>query len=411
MQIVFGLGRQIVGMTVDRACSYAIDPLIDAPVSGSTLASLSDLNYNQVAYGAGAQAFRVIPANSDYVLTNLDVTSATLDETNKVSKVLNSNDVARILIDGGVAGAKIYEQGLSPGAGFKQVEFIDYKAGSLGAHVVNAILSAISGKSPGSTTQKYWLTNNANSSAPAASRNPSIFLPVDLSGVSAMHGNGIGAPATLISPRHYICADHYQPGNPITFQRPDGSFQTVAKTVGKRINNVDFYIGHLSAPVTGCSIFKILPDDVYTYVPSLSGPVDAQGYIVMSWLPLLFRNMYSITGKSEPSLTIFMANSQVITADPSAIKVSFSEPNGTSAIYPWQVIQALGGDSGSPAFMYVNGEPVLVSTQTKATHGSGLQPFRSQINTAMNELATSAGDPLAGTYALQSADFSMFTPY
>jgi hypothetical protein len=65
----------------------------------------------------------------------------------------------------------------------------------------------------------------------------------------------------------------------------------------------------------------------------------------------------------------------------------------------------IGGDSGNPAFLIVNGEPVLVTTWTFGGAGAGpnYAAIRSQIDTAMTTLG--------GGYTTTAVSLTGFTAY
>jgi hypothetical protein len=71
------------------------------------------------------------------------------------------------------------------------------------------------------------------------------------------------------------------------------------------------------------------------------------------------------------------------------------------------------GDSGSPIFMGINGEAVLLGNM----YGQGGQlgvnygDFISQINAALVATATASGDANPSQYAVKTADLSGFTAY
>lgn len=72
----------------------------------------------------------------------------------------------------------------------------------------------------------------------------------------------------------------------------------------------------------------------------------------------------------------------------------------------------IGGDSGSPVFWLIGGQLCLVGVWSMT--GGILQSLIGQedaLNSKMNELAASAGDAAAGTYAVSTVDLSGFTYY
>jgi len=77
----------------------------------------------------------------------------------------------------------------------------------------------------------------------------------------------------------------------------------------------------------------------------------------------------------------------------------------------WGEDRVIAGDSGGPSFISINNELVLICAQNGFGGSTNFSVFITEINAAMNNLATAAGDPDAGTYALNHPDLSEFTDY
>jgi hypothetical protein len=74
-------------------------------------------------------------------------------------------------------------------------------------------------------------------------------------------------------------------------------------------------------------------------------------------------------------------------------------------LLPWHN-QIRGGDSGSPQFFLVNGDPILMASHATVADAANISTHTAQINTAMNSLAGTVD-----TYALSHPTLSAFNTY
>ena len=192
---------------------------------------------------------------------------------------------------------------------------------------------------------------------------------------------GIGG-ITLISPRHVIGASHTgmpSVGTTYHFVTADNVVCVRTVTAAVNIGTTDVRIGILSSDVdAGIDFCRVLPDAWAAKLPTLSTRHIACARI---------NRQQKLAVHELHSLTIYSAYLQQPLG---ATRAGFHVP-------------AVSGDSGSPLFLVVNGEMVLMAT----LYSSGSGPFVTAHRAAINAAMTSLG----GSYQLTDADLSSFTTY
>lgn len=301
--------------------------------------------------------------------------------------------------------------------------FRSYAEGSLGHHITQTILDMVDGVPANDTTKNLFVSNNYSLTSPAAVRNPDVFTgDIDLSAISIINGTSSGGyvhQGMLISPRHIITATHFQTGNVVVFMRPDGSFVTA--NVVSRSNHVggaltyngitDVTVAYLDTEITGITPFKLLPSDWRDYLPTgyREAAYGSADYKTVK-LPCLTKTAHKASGASGDQISI---NEVVELNDTEYGLSALTQTHGYYTVLDSSRFYSkiVGGDSGSPNFFLINGEKVLLMSYHTAGAGRHYGDLATEINTAMNALATAAGDPAAGTYAVNTVDLSGFTSY
>lgn len=192
---------------------------------------------------------------------------------------------------------------------------------------------------------------------------------------------------TLVSPRHIVGAEHFQPGSSVSFLKKDGTIVSRSVTARQNVGlsnaldgyDTDVVVCLLDSDVPSDIDFaKILPTDYSDYLPGLANGV-----------PCLCLD------QEEKAL----------------VGDFFSTVNGVHFKYP-QIEQRkaffelkIHGDSGNPAFLIINDELVLVTTWTFG--GNGLGPNYTDIADQINTTMTNLG----GGYTLTEVDLSGFPTY
>lgn len=240
-----------------------------------------------------------------------------------------------------------------------------------------------------------------NHIAPSYTRNASLWAVDYVQALTALSpwnsSTGPTKAGVLVSPRHVLFATHFTPatGCTIRFVAADGTVcdRTLSAVQSLTVTDApnlypDITVGVLDSDVAaGISFAKIFSATAITSkLPNLNvyhlpaaGTDQEEKLLVRNWV-----NMPTTTGA-----TAYCA---------------FQAPGNTgddinrSAFYE----NFVSGDSGSPQFVFVNGEMVLLAALTFGGGGSGtsVTAFASSINTAMTALG--------GGYQLTEIDVSTF---
>lgn len=269
-----------------------------------------------------------------------------------------------------------------------------FATGSLRKHITDAIDSALAGKTASTALAIFSTQDHAT---PSYVRNASCWgasWASALTSLSPWNSESSNTKAgTLISPRHVLFATHYLPavGATMRFIKTDGTVVTrtlssLSSLTQTQFAYPDLTVGKLDSDVpSGIEFARVLPDTWANYLPSLTS------YFVPCVCTdqeekLLVREVTAIPSATSPYALVQMTSSV------DAQRRAFYE-------------DIVGGDSGNPAMLVVNGQLVLLTVWTYGGSGSGtsIMAFKSAINTAMTTLG--------GGYTLTNADFSGFTSY
>lgn len=428
--IVFGEGLTLRGPTPSESMQFTVveNPTIVSPsetpftdrdadfavISGA----LTENNFNILASES-----LVYPGAPEYSSETPDV--AAVDSAGRVTRV--SNGAARILAHmPKPLGTRVFERTMV-GSGTLQPAnyFKNYVTGSLGKHISDAVFGMVDGLSPGDATQNFLTASNNSLTSPSVTRNPNLFASaLDLSAISVLNDNYAGAgtymhPAMLISPRHVIGSTHFQPGATVVFLTPGGEYRTARIIL--RQNHVggaemynglsDVQVAYLDTEITGITPFKFLPSNWRNYLPTAyrEVPYGTSEYKQVK-IPCLAKTAHRQDGSVANRLGV----TEVIEMDDGLLSLSaMVVSSALETVLPTRAwyATAVGGDSGGPLIVPVDGEAVLLSAYWTGGGGSNYAGLVTHINAAMNALAAGAGDPDAGTYAVQTVDLSGFTSY
>ena len=201
---------------------------------------------------------------------------------------------------------------------------------------------------------------------------------------------------TLITPRHVISAEHYRMeiGNTIRFVDVNGVVYTrtiIGKAtspdyVGFPVYKPDFRIYTLNSPLpSAISPCKVVPEDFGNYL--------VNNHLNRPPALLLDQEEKALVGDMRYGGETFGFAYPI-----ESTRLLFSEP-------------LIPGDSGNPAFLIVDGEPVLLTVFTRGGPGSGTAI--ADYHTVLNAMIV-ASDEVAGVstgHTLTSADFSAYPDY
>jgi hypothetical protein len=199
--------------------------------------------------------------------------------------------------------------------------------------------------------------------------------------------------ATLITRKHFICAEHYQipVGQTIKWVTADNTIISRTVTALTRISN-DLEIGTLDSEVPSSIGFaKMLPSNWRGKVGDPYGSTTINGVTVYwtSHFPTFFFNQYAEACVADLNET---TNFTIL---------SFHETSVTehSEFFPTWEGPIISGDSGQPCFLLINGDPVLLTTWFGAGGGVDFSQYLTQINAYITP------------YSVTQADLSAFNTY
>lgn len=419
MNIIYQPGGKILrGVKQSEDLSYAV---VETPTAqgGTTLlnVAIKDVLFTQTDGAGTDNNFRIMaqpsfaavgPATFSVVASSTGI--CTVDSAGNVARTADGSCAVNITSG---SSSKQYSRSMVRSSGATVYQQTGHTAGSLSAHVATAIDMAISGKQAGIATQNIFNGANYSTTSPSGTRNPGLFSALDFSASSfaVSSRNGSAAfPVHLISSRHIIFATHIGPGvgNTITWLGADNMFRSAALGSIAAINGpTDVSIGYLSAPITGISPYKVFPSTYRSQLPLVVTTAISSAIKV----PVLSLLWDGATNQTRVCIIPYMRGGGF-----SGSSAFWTDVEGyaSGSYAPWSSAIA-GGDSGSGIFFPLNGAPILVAAFYAVTFSSGIaamySDYISTINAAMNTLATAAGDPAAGTYALSHPDLSGFTSY
>lgn len=380
----------IIGST--PADDFTLAPYQDNETFGATTPSqvvINDLTLTAQTSASSISKQSLLastsPDNPALVFTSETEAVCSVNSNGKVTR--NADGVCTVRCRG-KTGSRKHTQTLTLAGGITTYDSIDaFGAGSLREYLHDQTVSALSGVTAGSTSQRafaaggyvYDSVNTSNFLFNAAQ------MPADiLASVLATPG----APAnskTWISPHHYISAL--------------GTLHGTLPAAGRRLLGVDTIVWWSATPWGG-SLAKVLPANWLDYAPD--SPIGGTSYVGTGLY--CFARMYNLYDVPEHYWVMPVEYSKNPFQAGHALRGFQKQKTSGDPL-------ANGGDSGSPVFCGIGGDLVILShVSSQGLVGyDRLSGMITEINSAMNELAVEAGD--AGSYALQTVDISGFTSY
>ena len=428
--IIFDVAKTIHGLNRDENFSYSItlDPtILPAVVDETNVTGDATWLFNQSEATLDNRVINITPSslggNYGYLMLQGEPEVIVDSAGNVISvqekyAIANSGKSIEVIISSSVAGAKRYESTISAPQNYTvDYEFQSFAAGSLGQHLTDQMLAMIIGHTSNTdAAQIYWATHDPSDlDNPIATLNPTRFCSeVDLSGFSVMRTGLIDDryPVSLISDRHVIGSEHtgISVGDKIVFQKNNGVFvSALVSALDLTSVNDDTFIALLDTVVADANLipFKLMGQHwEYTYAPALHGiPQNVNAKITA--MPTLTKRMHNRSGAWESWISINGTTSNTASLDlanPGTMSISqLTVPSGL-ALWSNEIIP---GDSGSPNFFMINGEPILISHNSAVGGSDSFSNSVSEINAAMNALSGVA----QGTYAVEHPDLSEFISY
>lgn len=374
------------------------------------------------------QSFATVDNNFKVALS---VGATLANESPSVCSVDGSGNVILTNPAGGMAsvalvipglGSRRYTQQLArvPSAPTVYTGVQSIAAGSLLKYLIDQADALCAACTPGAAQQRYWV--NADGSGGV---NPANMLKrTDVVGWTPLNIDHISNSPRYLTPHHTTTAAHLAGvGSSSRFwTTPEGNnvYETTPSTIvctrdpngnitwqgpankWLKVLDSDVLIEYKTATYSG-ALTKLLPANFRSYLPTCDPMVR---------IPAWVRRTNITTGADYWTQQLDMWRYGQFVAPVSPIRAGFAQPhsNGGGSVL-W------GGDSGSPAFLGINGEAILF---TSISYGGAyvvgsnqhiLSDMIPAINAAMQSMAQAAGDVSYASYAVQTADLSGFPAY
>ena len=335
-----------------------------------------------------------------------------VDSSGRVAKV--SNGTCLILVQS-KKDSLVFQQPIS-GTPLVSTRLQQYVAGSLARHVSDAMASLVAGKTPDDATLLNYSTYSGDYPSLTIARNPQNFAAgIDLTGMSVARSDlSTGYwPACLVSKRHYIAANHVTGANfSFCWLAADGTQVRATALSHTNIAGTDLHVGYLDQDMpASIKRFKVLPANFRSYLPS-SGTY---------WLPSLSKRQVVGNDASAAINTPKYDALRVLPVKFIDTESTYYGSNGHYAYVPvigkldpadplraWQV-PLHSGDSSGPSWLLINGEAVLLGHYAEVTGAPHLGDYITQVEAAMNSLASAQGD--GTSYSLTKISLAGFNAY
>ena len=381
--LLVSLTNYEVARTVSGTVEQVTDK--DAVINRTTGATLYRDQQMQLSY-IGAPGVPVVWSSSDEAVATVDsdgfVTHRTTGSTT-ITATVGAQSLQKVLIL--TVSTPLIAEGL-----------VDYVAGSFAKSASDAVDDLLEGKSVVTALKLFTTQDHVT---PAYVRNGD-FWGASLGNAlcAIIPWNTSGGPTragVAISDLHIIFAAHYQIGVGATVRFVLADNTVISRTLVSRKTHPlytgsstgfahDLTVGLLDSSLPAEVVpVKILPADYQDYLPGLSAQ------------------------RSIPALCLDQEEKGLV-SDLISLSTwaSFSYPHRVNWEKRNEFFETkIGGDSGNPAFLIVNGELVLLTVWTfgGAGHGTPINKEAAAIQTMMNQLG--------GNRTLVRADLSGFTNF
>lgn len=355
-----------------------------ASSSNSTILDRDITTYTGATYDRGyhVDALEIVPETFSPTdeWESLDPSIATITSDGEVTRV--TDGTARVLRHTRLVTKSVQLPVLRISSEFDQ--FTGYTTGTLAKHITDAITTRIVSKD----VSHCPLFSTKNHDTFTYTRNTSRWLSgVDLTCLPVWKTYWLGKlPGVLITPRHVLFCQHQ------AWYSGDVKFVTSGNAVVTRtvidqaaVPGLDYRIGKLDSDVPGTIIpVKTLPINWFTFLPSWTSYYNLPAL----WVDQL-ANAHIVESIAHVSSSGY----------PASISNSTPVDTGLLPFYKYPV----SGDSGSPVFVIVNNQLVLLHVNPHAGPNSG----DSNVQDAINAILTSLG----GGHQLTELSLTGFPDY
>lgn len=409
------------GLTSTEDMVVSIEELPYNIGGGIVSQTVKDIDYQMVDGGTTDNNFRVAVADSPVMpgaSLHVSPESAGACKIDASGLVTRISDGECAVIVNAKSGVRRVSRFMKRAAGSPYpVGVNSFLAGSLRKYLRDQQIAALSGVTPGSASQRAHVYQNNI----AAGNGETVAM------------NGVFGP---VNPDNFLRAQTKPGFDPLPIDLLDSALATAGATIESRVwLSAHHYITGLggkhglnagpsyrliasdgvirySVTAWGGAIAKLLPSDWRLYLPAPRSGLSTIAVGIPAWARMF--NTY-IGGSSDPDAERRWVMPVSFGNGPLSLPVGDPlEPfqrHGWSSTNPRLI--ATGGDSGSPVFIGIAGQLVIlshISMFMNAFYDSYADHIPA-INTAMNELATYYGDAAAGTYAAQTVNLSSFNTY
>lgn len=388
------VGDSLSGFTISGSGSLAliVGPLTSIPraisSSGSSTVTTQDMTVTRTTGATTVTDFVWQWTPSPYNFGDVTVTRSssnaaviTPHSTDSQRWTWAGNGTARLTLTTATA-AYTADVTTSTATGASTDTWLSDVSGSLRAHLVSQIDSRLAGKTA-STAIPMWTTRTPGTQTyvrAAGCWGADVDLTPYAAYDSSLPDSAWGGH-TLITPRHVLGASHHFGSGTQTlhFVKTDGTCVVRTISAVTYVPGTDIRIGLLDSAVpAGIAFARVLPTTWATKLPTLATrPVPAVR--ITQSMQLVVNDLYRLGIMSD--------------CGPAALaRTDFYRA-------------AISGDSGTPSFLVINGQMVLLCALYSGGGGSG--PFLTAYHTEINTALTSLG----GGYQLTDANLSGFTTF
>ena len=261
--------------------------------------------------------------------------------------------------------------------------------GDLASRIIFSVVGDITGKTVSPATLDIF--SSADDVGRIYVRNTSLWSSgIDLTCIPASStGGGSSFNGVLVAPDILIQANHSHYSGTFYFCDPNNAVFSAVVISGQQVGSTDIWVSRLSAPLPGSiKPAKVLPVSAYT-----GGAVNILQTDVV--------NQYMLCAFSSEDRTVQVGRLSGLQIFVGVMKCDYAPAD----IWYSPVV---GGDSGSPVFLFIDGEAVALCTwyqsnMVKYSVGPSISENVTGINAAISALGSG--------YQLATKDLSSYSNY
>jgi len=252
-----------------------------------------------------------------------------------------------------------------------------YLSASFFSNVYNEIASRISNVTPDSTSYEIYSVSIPETKTYV--RNPNLWA----NSADWTCFPGYGASGVLVAPDVFLGARHasgYSSGSVIHFVDNNNTTITSSMVTGSFVSGSgDIWISILTPPVSASiKPAKILPKTAF-----LGSNVKLPSSVISdAILPVITTNQFDQMGISVLNFSF--------------VDYAYVVQSSNPIFKPWHFV-IIGGDSGYPQFLILNGETIALFTWLGATMGPNIAYFDNEINNTLINLGSTSSLSYANT--------------